>query len=61
MSDENRFTDQKLDSKDYAAEEGRAYAVKGLAGFVGLLGSAVIVGRKLIPKIMKRIGKIAKI
>ena len=61
MSDENRFTDQKLDSKDYAAEEGRADLVKGVAGFVGLLGSAVIVGRKLIPKIMKRIGKITKI
>ena len=56
MSEENRFTDQKLDSKDYAAEEGRADVVKGVAGFVGLLGSAVIVGRKLIPKIVKGIG-----
>lgn len=61
MSNENRFTDQKLDSKDYVAEEGRADVVKGVAGAVGLLGSVVIVGRKLIPKIVKGIGKITKI
>lgn len=60
MSEENRFTDQKLDSKDYAAEEGRADVVKGVAGFVGLLGPVVTVGCKLIPKIVKRISKITK-
>lgn len=61
MSDENRFTNQKLDSKDYAVEEGRADVVKRAVGVVGLLGSAVIIGCKLIPNIVKEIGKVTKV
>jgi hypothetical protein len=61
MSNESRFTNQKLDSKDYAAEEGRADAVKNGAALVTLLGTVVVVGRKLVPKIVKGIGKITKI
>lgn len=61
MSNENRFIDQKLDSKDYAAEEGRADAVKNGVGLAALLGTVVVVGRKLVPKIVKGIGKITKI
>lgn len=60
MNNEKHFRDQKLDSQDYTAEEGRAEVVRNGGGLLTALESAV-VGRKLILKIVKGIGKITKV